>query len=80
MIRALLREYCTARSCHHHGPEAEDAARRLVVLYQDGIDDGDELRRLLPQPNERRSPVETDGDRLSCRYRSAAGNRAFVKS
>lgn len=48
MIRDLLREYCTARSCQHQGPEAEDAARRLVVLYQNGIDDAGELRRLLP--------------------------------
>ncbi len=49
MIRDLLREYCKARSCHHHGPEAEDAARRLVVLYRDGSD-GDELRGLLLHP------------------------------
>ncbi len=47
MIRGILKEYSALLRCDGQGHLAEDAARHLVNLYQSGINDGDELRRLL---------------------------------
>lgn len=47
MMRMLLREYCAQRRCERQGDVAEEAARYLVTLYQDGLSNEAELRRRL---------------------------------
>jgi hypothetical protein len=47
MMRSLLREYCSQRRCDKRGDVAEEAARYLVTLYQNGLSAEEELRRRL---------------------------------
>lgn len=47
MMRSLLREYCAQQRCDRQGHVAEEAARYLVTLYQDGLSTEEELRRRL---------------------------------
>jgi len=47
MMRGLLREYCSQRRCDRQGDVAEEAARYLITLYQNGLGTEEELRRRL---------------------------------
>ncbi|PLU00133.1 hypothetical protein BMJ32_17845 [Sinorhizobium medicae] len=47
MMRSLVREYCSQRRCDRQGDVAEEAARYLVTLYQNGLSTEEELRRRL---------------------------------
>lgn len=53
MMRGLLREYCSQRRCDRQGVVAEEAARHLVALYQDGLSTEEELRRRLYERRNR---------------------------